>query len=422
MELRTAGGGGGASTSPSSASPSPSGRPGEALCRVCGDKASGKHYGVPSCDGCRGFFKRSIRRNLDYVCKEAGRCVVDVSRRNQCQACRFNKCLQVNMKKDALKHPPPQPPPQLTLDPGLLYPALALPTHHVFTQQHAGLPVHLLPLLQPPTPLVGVSPGSISAAHGVHHVPPTAPVCPSTTGSTCGGGASSNEDEVTSSEEAGRHDKEAVASPSRQPLELSSLTLLPAESVYESAAKLLFLGVKWARGVPSFLQLPARDQALLLEEAWGELFVLSAAQWELPLDEGCLISLTLSPAPRRQSLEAEACRLRETLSRCAQLRVDHTEYACLKALVLFKPECPGLSARAHVQLLQDQTLAMLLDYCGGGAGGGGRRFGRLLLLLPAAQAPTRHALEDLFFRRTVGDVSIRALLRDMLDETRADRH
>ncbi|CAG0896326.1 unnamed protein product [Cyprideis torosa] len=76
------------------------------LCMVCGDKASGKHYGVPSCDGCRGFFKRSIRRyidkrSLDYVCKENGNCIVDVARRNQCQACRFKKCLQVKMKREA---------------------------------------------------------------------------------------------------------------------------------------------------------------------------------------------------------------------------------------------------------------------------------------------------------------------------------
>ena len=83
--------------SPSSGSQS---RKPEALCLVCGDKASGKHYGVQSCDGCRGFFKRSIRRNLEYVCKENGGCVVDVARRNQCQACRFKKCLEVKMNRD----------------------------------------------------------------------------------------------------------------------------------------------------------------------------------------------------------------------------------------------------------------------------------------------------------------------------------
>ena len=70
------------------------------LCLVCGDRASGKHYGVQSCDGCRGFFKRTIRRNIDYVCKDNGACVVDVARRNQCQACRFRKCLDMNMNKD----------------------------------------------------------------------------------------------------------------------------------------------------------------------------------------------------------------------------------------------------------------------------------------------------------------------------------
>lgn len=72
----------------------------EILCMVCGDRASGKHYGVLSCDGCRGFFKRSVRKDMHYICKEGGRCIVDTARRNQCQACRYKKCLQMNMNKD----------------------------------------------------------------------------------------------------------------------------------------------------------------------------------------------------------------------------------------------------------------------------------------------------------------------------------
>ena len=38
--------------------------------------------------------------NMDYVCKENNKCIIDVSRRNQCQSCRLKKCLEVKMNKD----------------------------------------------------------------------------------------------------------------------------------------------------------------------------------------------------------------------------------------------------------------------------------------------------------------------------------
>lgn len=74
------------------------------LCKVCGDRASGKHYGVISCDGCRGFFKRAIRKKMGrlYRCKDNNSCIVDVSRRNQCQACRYRRCMEVKMNPNGI--------------------------------------------------------------------------------------------------------------------------------------------------------------------------------------------------------------------------------------------------------------------------------------------------------------------------------
>lgn len=46
-------------------------------CAICGDKATGKHYGAISCDGCKGFFRRTIRKRHAYVCRFDRACLVD---------------------------------------------------------------------------------------------------------------------------------------------------------------------------------------------------------------------------------------------------------------------------------------------------------------------------------------------------------
>lgn len=80
-----------------------------------------------------------------------------------------------------------------------------------------------------------------------------------------------------------------------------------------------------------------RDQSILLEESWNELFILTAAQWSLQIDDTILLQNTLQGTSTRHSLLAEDARkLREIITKLNLLRVDHTEHACLKALVLFK--------------------------------------------------------------------------------------
>ncbi|TNM87154.1 hypothetical protein fugu_007384 [Takifugu bimaculatus] len=72
-------------------------------CKVCGDKASGFHYGVHACEGCKGFFRRTVRMKLEYDrCTRS--CKIQKKNRNKCQYCRFQKCLSLGMSHDAIRY------------------------------------------------------------------------------------------------------------------------------------------------------------------------------------------------------------------------------------------------------------------------------------------------------------------------------
>ncbi|XP_023566221.1 oxysterols receptor LXR-alpha isoform X2 [Octodon degus] len=75
---------------------------GHELCSVCGDKASGFHYNVLSCEGCKGFFRRSVIKGAHYVCHGGGHCPMDTYMRRKCQECRLRKCRQAGMREECV--------------------------------------------------------------------------------------------------------------------------------------------------------------------------------------------------------------------------------------------------------------------------------------------------------------------------------
>lgn len=479
----------------------------EILCLVCGDKASGKHYGVQSCDGCRGFFKRSIRRSLEYVCKENGNCVVDVARRNQCQACRFRKCLEMKMNRDAVQHERAPRCYQFKKDnPDHFGDSMKNQSpfpHHIgdiFERQRCytynqvpsyGLnigyhPEYAVPRYSPympslPVPIpdqrrnfflsANITNGNIDIGLRPHQESSDgASSSVSSTNSSMNGGDKSisrspspsvdstesnssprrdhspglhdvkQEQEskpsadisspvsssTTSADEKGQLTPHKLAlpftnpprSPPDNPTETPLYNGVPSnDCTFETAAKLLFMSVKWAKNIPSFLQLPFRDQAILLEESWCELFVLSAAQWSLNIDIGFLLSAngyTLDgPKMEKTTLMSLQLRqLQDIIYRLNGIRLDSTEYACLKALLLFKPDVKGLRDSLQVEALQDQAQIMLYDYVSNQKLLK-TRFGRLLLQLPALRNVSSRAVEDIFFRRTIGNIPIERILCDM---------
>ncbi|GMT33753.1 hypothetical protein PFISCL1PPCAC_25050, partial [Pristionchus fissidentatus] len=68
-------------------------------CEVCGARATGYHYQVASCNGCKTFFRRAVLGQKKFECKKGGECKNSVRKevRVKCRSCRFDRCVETGM-------------------------------------------------------------------------------------------------------------------------------------------------------------------------------------------------------------------------------------------------------------------------------------------------------------------------------------
>ncbi|XP_062308873.1 nuclear receptor subfamily 2 group F member 6b isoform X1 [Osmerus eperlanus] len=343
-------------------------------CVVCGDKSSGKHYGVFTCEGCKSFFKRSIRRNLNYSCRSNRECQIDQHHRNQCQYCRLKKCFRVGMRKEAVQR-------------GRIPPS------------HSGIS---------PTSLAG-GVGGGGPGHG-------------------GGGGGDYFNGQPVSElisqllRAEPYPSSRYGQPFSQPQPqmqgAGGASVMGIDNICELAARLLFSTIEWARNIPYFPELPVSEQVALLRLSWSELFILNAAQSALPLHMAPLLAAAgfhSSPmsAERVVSFMDQVRVFQDQVDKLTRLQVDSAEYSCLKAIALFSPDACGLTDPSHVESLQEKAQVALTEYERMQYPGQPQRFGRLLLRLPALRAVPASLISQLFFMRLVGKTPIETLIRDM---------
>ncbi|XP_011690413.1 PREDICTED: orphan steroid hormone receptor 2 isoform X2 [Wasmannia auropunctata] len=381
------------------------------LCVVCGDRASGRHYGAISCEGCKGFFKRSIRKQLGYQCRGSKSCEVTKHHRNRCQYCRLQKCLAMGMRSDSVQH---ERKPVLGESAAT---KVGSRSPRVKPEPQQPAPEALPTWEQPESPSMedqssdsdALSDALTLARERLLLSHALADSMAKIIGDNVNG-SSEPEEEWTGQLISERNTLFEVRAPSPAPVYLS------IHYICESAARLLFLSVHWARGIPAFQALPSDVQITLVRSSWGQLFTLGLAQCAYTLSLPSILTsiinhLQASIAQEKVTAGKVKCvteliwRLQDCVNSLHKLQVDSVEYAYLKALTLFSAD-NVLAGIWHkkVEVLQEAAWTELQQRVGSD------RLPRLLLRLAPLRSINPRVLEDLFFSGLIGRVNVASVV------------
>lgn len=471
-------------------------------CVVCGDKASGRHYGAVSCEGCKGFFKRSIRKNLVYTCRGSGECVINKHHRNRCQYCRLQRCMALGMKQDSVQceRKPVEVSREKSVNcaastekiyirKNLCSPLAATPTF--VTDKETARSTSLLESsmllnIQQPFPkmentvLIPASPETNDPCQGdlstlANVVTSLAHLSKAREVSECGndlmgvetlsnGDSSMTDlqgDEQTASDITRAFDTLAKAlnpgdgsagdsleatmqlmsgdqsgpvvelegpllSDSHVPFKLMMPLPMPeylnVNYICESASRLLFLSMHWARSIPAFQALGGQDNDInLMKACWNELFALGLAQCSNVMNVATILAAIINHlqtslqeeklSPERVKLVMEHIwRMQEFCNSMSKLSPDAYEYAYLKAIVLFSPDHPGIDNTLQIERFQEKAFMELQDYVTRTYPEDSYRLSKLLLRLPALRLMSAAVTEELFFAGLIGNVQIDSII------------
>jgi len=319
----------------------------KAICAICGDKASGKHYGVHSCEGCKGFFKRTVRKDLTYTCRDSRDCVIDKRQRNRCQYCRYQKCLNAGMKREAVQEERQK--------------------HKDKNDDH--------------------SPSNMNEYRDDNQTSLFDLV----------------EDSTITPAEKGFLDKLMELESMYYPkIENPKEAECSIDLISQSGEKQLKNLPLWARALPQFNELDLDDQVCLLRANWRELVCCSFIFRSIPYAESLLLAnghlfrINSCPDENLRYLLERLCH--DVISVMKDLKIDPIEIACLKCIQLFDPDAKNLKNSAKVAEIRDWICLILSKYCKrDNYSDDPIRFAKLLMRLPPLRSWSLKGIENLYF-------------------------